>query len=110
MSTVTTPVLAVSDLAALLKGRGYRILVGLVDVLVAERDVLGVRAMRRVVGQRNEDGSMRVGYLFARPGQAGRPTYEHELVARDPACRELVTFAFWIASQDARAFTPEATS
>ena len=108
MSTVTTPVLAVSDLAALLKGRGYRILVGLVDVLVAERDVLGVRAMRRVVGQRNEDGSLRIGYLFSRPTESG-VSYHNDLVDREPACRDLALFAVWLATQEARPF-PEATT
>lgn len=105
MTTTLPPVLAVADLAACVKARGYRITVALVDVFVAERDVVGVRrAMRRVVGQRNQDGSLRVGYLFVRPGTVGGPIYEHELVARDPACRDLATFAVWIATQDARPF------
>jgi len=103
--------LQVSTLAELLRGRGYRITVCLADVLVAERGVLGVkRAMRRVVGQRNEDGSMRLAYLVARPGPLGGPIYSHELVARDSACRNLVDFAFWIAKQDAQRFPAEATT
>ena len=108
--TTTTASLAVSDLADVLRARGYRITVAIHDVFVAERDVLGVRrAMRRVVGQRNADGSLRIAFLNVRPGHVGGPLYEHEFVARDPACHDLATFAVWIATQDAKPFPPKAT-
>ncbi len=111
MTTATSPVLAVADLTELLQARGYRIMVRLHDVFIGERDVLGVRqAMRRVVGQRNDDGSLRIAYIFARAGYEGGPMYQNDVVARDPACRDVGSFALWIAKQDARALTPEATS
>lgn len=108
MTTATTPVLAVAELTEHLASLEYRVTISRPDVFVAERPILGVRhALRRVVGQRNHEESWRIGYLFARPRGDG-PSFEHDLVARHPACRDLATFAVWIATQDARAFPPPA--
>jgi len=105
--TTATAGLTVPAIADALRARGYRMTVEREDVFVAEREVLGVRhAMRRVVGQRNDDGvTYRIGFLHARPRPA-LPSYEHDLLARHPQCRDLAMFARWITKQEARPFAP----
>ena len=110
MTTTVAPGLAVSAFVELLVARDFRVTVALDEAIVAERPVLGVRhALRRVVGQRNDDGTFRIGYLFARAGQPGGPVYENELVAREPRCRDIAQLTHWLTIQDARVFPRRAT-
>ena len=109
MTTATSAGLAVSAIADLLIASGYRVTITIDDAVVGERPLLGVRhVLRRVVGQRNADGSFRLGYLIARPGQPGGPIYAHELVAQEPRCADLAQLIDWLAVQDGRAFPSKA--
>jgi len=107
MTTATTPGLTVAAVVELLMDRGFRVTIAIDEAVVAERsDLLIPHALRRVVAQTNDDGSWRCGYLVARPGQPGGPIYEHQLVDREPACRDLAQLTRWLTTQDARRAYP----